>query len=68
MNSKLVKVVPLNDESNLFSEKSTLKSSSKEAELFLKEHFWGTRIERLKPDSNLNERKTGPAIPFLVQK
>lgn len=68
LNDKLVKVVPLNDETNLFSEKTTLKSTTKEAELFLKEHFWGTRIERLKSDGNLNERKTGPAIPFVVQK
>lgn len=66
LNAKLVQVVPLDDQTGHFKEPTIKTIASEEAETFLREHFWGSRLERTRTDTFVSERKTGPAVPFVV--
>jgi hypothetical protein len=42
------------------------KASAQSAEAFLKDHFWGGRLERIPAEHYLSERIRGPALQFIV--
>lgn len=65
--AKKVKVVVLSDaQGNL--QLQGRKASTQAAEAFLKEHFWGSRLERMNTDMYMSERRRGPALQFNVQR
>lgn len=63
--SKKVNVVVLSDaQGNL--QLQGRKASTQAAESFIKDHFWGSRLERMNADVYLAERQRGPAPQFTV--
>lgn len=67
IDSKLVTVVSLTDGSGNITQQSR-KAAAQSAEAFLKDHFWGGRLERMPADHYLSERIRGPAVQFVVPK
>ncbi|XP_049848629.1 uncharacterized protein LOC126315422 [Schistocerca gregaria] len=63
--SKPVQVVHLYDKSGLgiFEER---KRARIKAEKFLKDHFWGARLERMRNDQFMDQKVIGPAVHFQV--
>lgn len=65
IDSKMLTVIPLGDSSGGTLLQSR-KAAAQSAEAFLKEHFWGGRLERMPADHYISERVRGPALQFVV--
>lgn len=65
IDSKRVTVVPLVDTSGN-SLLQSRKAAAQSAEAFLREHFWGGRLERTPAEHYFSERVRGPAHQFVV--
>lgn len=65
IDSKLVTVLPLGDSTGSTMLQSR-KAAAQSAESFLKDHFWGGRLERMANDHFISERVRGPALQFIV--
>lgn len=65
IDSKRVTVIALSDSTGV-PQMQSRKAASQSAESFLKEHFWGGRLERMPADHYLSERIRGPALQFIV--